>query len=239
MNTSLATTLSGIALIALGYLSPYYPDHLFSVGLFATAGAVTNWLAVHMLFERVPGLYGSGVIPARFEEIKLGIRNVIMRQFFTPENVQTFFSAQRHSARSFFDPDAIVDAIDYDHVFSRLVEVVLGSSLGGMLAMVGGGRMLDPLREPFTEKMRDEVYEILTSPRLLNALESGMHRSDLATVIIEQADSIVTGRLDELTPEMVKGIMQDMIRAHLGWLVVWGGVFGGLIGLAASFLDRG
>ena len=108
-----------------------------------------------------------------------------------------------------------------------------------MLAMVGGGRMLDPLREPFTEKMRDEVYEILTSPRLLNALESGMHRSDLATVIIEQADSIVTGRLDELTPEMVKGIMQDMIRAHLGWLVVWGGVFGGLIGLAASFLDRG
>ena len=31
---------------------------------------------------------------------------------------------------------------------------------------------------------------------------------------------------------MVKGIMQDMIRAPLGWLVVWGGVFGGLIGLA-------
>jgi len=27
-----------------------------------------------------------------------------------------------------------------------------------------------------------------------------------------------------------------MIRRHLGWLVVWGGVFGGLIGLVVTFL---
>ena len=25
----------------------------------------------HMLFEKVPGLYGSGVIPARFEDFKI------------------------------------------------------------------------------------------------------------------------------------------------------------------------
>jgi len=47
---------------------------------------------------------------------------------------------------------------------------------------------------------------------------------------------IVQKRLDELTPGMVKDIIQKMIRNHLGWLVVWGGFFGGLIGLAASFL---
>jgi hypothetical protein len=34
---------------------------------------------------------------------------------------------------------------------------------------------------------------------------------------------------------MVKEIIQTMIRKHLGWLVVWGGVFGGIIGLAMSF----
>ena len=34
---------------------------------------------------------------------------------------------------------------------------------------------------------------------------------------------------------MVKEIIQKMIRSHLGWLVVWGGVFGSLIGLASSF----
>ncbi|HHD78328.1 MAG TPA: DUF445 domain-containing protein, partial [Epsilonproteobacteria bacterium] len=26
-----------------------------------------------------------------------------------------------------------------------------------------------------------------------------------------------------------------LIKEHLGWLVVWGGVFGGLIGLFSSF----
>jgi len=30
---------------------------------------------------------------------------------------------------------------------------------------------------------------------------------------------------------MVKEIIERMIQEHLGWLVVWGGVFGGLIGL--------
>lgn len=29
----------------------------------------------------------------------------------------------------------------------------------------------------------------------------------------------------------VKELVEDMIRTHLGWLVVWGNLFGGLIGL--------
>jgi uncharacterized membrane protein YheB (UPF0754 family) len=35
---------------------------------------------------------------------------------------------------------------------------------------------------------------------------------------------------------MVKEMVQHIIRQHLGWLVVWGGVFGGLIGAAFSFV---
>jgi uncharacterized protein involved in exopolysaccharide biosynthesis len=30
--------------------------------------------------------------------------------------------------------------------------------------------------------------------------------------------------------------MQNLIKSHLGWLVVWGGVLGGLFGLIAYFL---
>jgi Na+/H+ antiporter NhaD/arsenite permease-like protein len=43
-------------------------------------------------------------------------------------------------------------------------------------------------------------------------------------------------RLEELTPKMVKEIVQDMIKEHLGWLVIWGAVFGGLIGLASAVI---
>jgi hypothetical protein len=46
----------------------------------------------------------------------------------------------------------------------------------------------------------------------------------------------VQQRLEELTPQMVKEIMQQMIQDHLGWLVIWGGLFGGLIGLVTAFL---
>ena len=85
MNKSLGTNLISVALIGLAYVTPVYQDQLLAVGLFATSGAFTNWLAIHMLFERVPGLYGSGVIPARFEEFKSGIHTLIMEQFFTIE----------------------------------------------------------------------------------------------------------------------------------------------------------
>ena len=64
------------------FLAEPYKTYVFNTGLFALSGGVTNWLAVHMLFERVPFLYGSGVIPMRFEEFKTGIRKLIMDQFF-------------------------------------------------------------------------------------------------------------------------------------------------------------
>ena len=35
----------------------------------------------------------------------------------------------------------------------------------------------------------------------------------------------------ELTPEKVKSLMEEVIRTHLGWLIVWGNVFGSLIGI--------
>ncbi|MDB4562766.1 DUF445 domain-containing protein, partial [Akkermansiaceae bacterium] len=55
--------------------------------------------------------------------------------------------------------------------------------------------------------------------------------------LLARVNVIVEKRLEELTPKMVKDIIQQMIREHLGWLVVWGGVCGGLIGLVASVLE--
>ena len=53
-------------------------------GIFAFSGSITNWIAIHMLFEKVPFLYGSGVILDRFEDIKIGIRNLIIEELFSP-----------------------------------------------------------------------------------------------------------------------------------------------------------
>ncbi len=236
MNKSLATNLISMSVILIGYFSPIYPEQLLAVGLFATSGAITNWLAIHMLFEKVPGLYGSGVIPNQFEEFKIGIHHLIMDQFFNQENVEDFFAAQSEDIKGSFDAGPVVEAINYDVIYSALVDVVLDSPFGGMLGMVGGPSALQPIREPFIAKMREETLSILSSPSFLDAVQSSIGGSDHTQEIIEKVDRIVNRRLDELTPEMVKSIIQDMIRKHLGWLVVWGGVFGGLIGLITSFL---
>lgn len=233
MNKSLVTNLAALALIGVGLAIPSGGTHVLATGYFALAGAVTNWLAIHMLFEKVPFLYGSGVIPARFEDFRHGIHGLIMGQFFTAENIRRFMSGEAFT--NGFDPEPIVDAVDYEHAYEALVSTIRDSKFGPMLQMAGGERALEPLREPVKAKMRSMIGRVAASESVQQAIRTGLESAAPADRIAEQVDRIVRARLDELTPELVKEIMQDMIRRHLGWLVVWGGVFGGLIGLATSF----
>ena len=232
MNKSLVTNLLAVGVIGAGYVSPVYSDHLLAVGLFATSGALTNWLAVHMLFEKVPGLYGSGVVPSRFEEFKTGIHALIMNQFFTAENVKKFLAEQKIPDE--FDADPVIEAVDSDRIFDRLMEAVMISPFGRMINMFGGAAALQPLRDPFVEKVQAEIRLLLSSPKFLDAIQKGLNTASGMDEMIDKVDAIVMQRLNELTPEMVKTIVQDMIHKHLGWLVVWGGVFGGFIGLITS-----
>lgn len=236
MNISLLTNIISVLIIVLGYLSPLYKDQILSIGFFALSGAVTNWLAIYMLFEKVPFLYGSGVIPNRFEDFKIGIKSIIMDQFFTDENLDKFFQGEQDSivAKMHFEP--IVDAINYDKVYDGLVEVVMKSPFGSMLGMFGGQGALEPMRQLFEVKMRTTVLDLTKSPAFLKALEENMLPSHITNEVKEKIERLIDQRLEELTPQMVKEIMQGIIRKHLGWLVVWGGVFGGLIGLVMSFI---
>ncbi len=209
---------------------------LFTVGLFALSGAITNWLAVHMLFEKVPGLYGSGVIPARFEEFKAGIRNLMMEQFFTEDNIDRFLS-NRSGKASAIDLTPIIKKVDLSPAFDSLVDVIENSSFGGMLAMFGGSEALQPLKEPFVEKMQQAVADITSTEEFNSLLREELEQPNVIAGMRDKVSDIIEKRLNELTPELVKEIIQTMIRKHLGWLVVWGGVFGGLIGLIAALSD--
>ncbi|WDE05559.1 DUF445 domain-containing protein [Thalassomonas viridans] len=231
MNKSVITNLLAL-LCALG---GYFLDHaiLFTVGLFALSGAVTNWLAVHMLFEKVPGLYGSGVIPARFEDFKKGIRDLMMEQFFTEDNIDRFLSDSSGKA-STLDLAPVIEKVDLSPAFDNLVNVIENSSFGGMLAMVGGSEAIQPLKEPFIEKMKASIGEISQSDEFNTLLRDELEQPSVIAGMRDKVSDIIEKRLNELTPQLVKEIIQTMIRKHLGWLVVWGGVFGGAIGALAA-----
>lgn len=245
-------------ILASFFLSEPFRAITLSTGLFALSGALTNWLAVHMLFERIPGIYGSGVISLHFEEFKAAIMRMVHEELLAKENVERLLNSKQTSADSdsssldrkstaeakitepsladSIDIKPMLDGIDLDVAFDQLVATIVESSFGSMLAMVGGESALQPLRIPFKNKMRQFLTDTANSPRVRSLISEQIRKAAGSEIFIQKLDQLLRARLDELTPEMVKQIMQRMIKKHLGWLVIWGGVFGGIIGLLTGVI---
>ena len=198
--------------------SPIYSTEIFMAGLFALSGGLTNWLAIHMLFEKIPLLYGSGVVPERFEEFKQGIRELILTEFFSLTSINKFLENKVSLKKNQLSKD-----LDYDLIFNKLTEAIEESSLGTMLGMVGGKKALEPLKEPVKNKIKEVIDDV--SMRIVEDNDNS------AKSVREDLEEIIDQRLNELTSQHVKIIIKQMIHKHLGWLVVWGGVFGFFIGI--------
>ena len=111
MNKSDITNIFTILLLAFGYSTQN--DTVFTIGLFAFSGAITNTLAIHMLFEKVPYLYGSGVIEKKFDTFKASIHALIMEQFFSPQNLKKFFEDEMSSVKNTVDFEFILNKTDF------------------------------------------------------------------------------------------------------------------------------
>lgn len=238
LDKGLITNFCALLLTVLGIFLPApYSALVLTTGLFALSGALTNALAVHMLFERVPGFYGSGVIALHFEEFKTGIRELIMEQFFSADNLDRFFDAETvmSSGMERLMP-SMIDELDLDKAFDSLSEAIMQSSMGGMIGMVGGPKALEGLRQPFAERMREYLKTFVASPAFTAALSEKLSALSHSEAVLAKIEALVDRRLQELTPKQVKTIVQKMIKRHLGWLVVWGGVVGGLLGLVFALI---
>lgn len=232
LNKSFITNFTAFILIIISFIVPLYSETILYVGLFALSGAITNQLAIHMLFEKVPFLYGSGVIVNRFEAFKSAIKDLMMQEFFTKEQLENFF----HKEEKKLNLEPIIEETDFTPAFDALSKTVMESSFGGMLGMFGGESALEGLKEPFSTKMKSAVIAIVNSQAFNATLEQHLQSSSLNNDLLHSIERVIDERLNELTPLMVKEIVQHLIKEHLQWLVVWGGIFGGLIGLISSFL---
>jgi len=233
MSKSLLTNLISILLIGVAFVVPQaYHDAVLFTGLFALSGAVTNQLAIHMLFEKVPFLYGSGVIEKNFGSFKLSIKEMMMKQFFTKEQLEAFF----HQEEQKIDLVPLVENTDFSPAFDALSKTVMESKFGGAVSLFGGESALEGLREPFSNKLRSAVSAIVSSSVFKAQLEHHIQGSVLSEDMLVSIEELITKRLEELSPVMVKSLVQELIKEHLGWLVVWGGVFGGLIGLLSAVI---
>eukprot|EP00746_Dinoflagellata_sp_MGD_P136064 gnl/MRDRNA2_/MRDRNA2_70051_c0_seq2.p1 gnl/MRDRNA2_/MRDRNA2_70051_c0~~gnl/MRDRNA2_/MRDRNA2_70051_c0_seq2.p1 ORF type:complete len:115 (+),score=34.11 gnl/MRDRNA2_/MRDRNA2_70051_c0_seq2:138-482(+) len=91
------------------------------------------------------------------------------------------------------------------------------------LAEMVSPKMVPALQPVFVEmgsELGKFVPEVLVDPKT-------------TTLLREEIEALMTERLEFLTPEIVKTLIEDVIRDHLGWLVVWGNIFGSIIGIIA------
>lgn len=229
-NKSLLTHLIFVGVIIFSYCleNPYCP--LFkNIGYFSLSGALTNWLAIYMLFEKIPFLYGSGVIVHQFEKFKQEIRTLIMQQFFSEQNI-----SQTLACFPFQVPwDQLADCLNYHTIYQALVEGIKQSSFGKMILMMNGEKTIESLREPVEKRLRQAVQHMLSEKALQQKLLEKFTQPQQFNQLLQQ---MVDNHLAQLTPQIVKTIIQKMIREHLSWLVVWGGIFGGLIGALVYFI---
>lgn len=236
-NMSLLTNLAAAAVFALSSISPFWSHELRSIGLFALSGSLTNWIAVHMLFEKVPGFYGSGVILVKFKAFKEAIYKLIMTEFFSHEHLKAFFSEEGEGQQLIGEEIQIfLDKLDYDVLYGKVLDSLLRSPVGPMLSMVGGEKILEPAKPYVIEAMKQKVHELADKAAHDETLQKSVEKLFSSENLKPKIERVILGRLDELTPFRVKEIVEEIIKEHLGWLVVWGAVFGGLIGLVASFL---
>ncbi len=233
ISKSFLTDFIAVLIVLISFVVPQeWHKPLLYTGLFALSGALTNEIAIYMLFEKVPFLYGSGVIELKFEAFKKAIREMIMTQFFSKDQIGNFLEREERK----IDLAPLVKEADFSPAFDALRKTVMESQFGGMVNMIGGEAALEKLRGPFVTKLQSAVVKIVSSEGFKKQLDHHLRYSSFSEDLVASIEKIVEKRLDELTPAAVKEMMQKLMREHLGWLVVWGGVFGGLIGLVSSYL---
>jgi len=234
ISKSTIVNLISISLIVASFFTgEQYSKYLYYGGLFALSGAVTNWLAIYMIFNKVPFLYGSGVVELNFEKFKTSLKNMIIEQFFTKKRLEQFFKQEE----SKIDLTPLIEKIDFNPAFDALKEGIMESKFGQFINMFGGEKSLELLRVIFIDKLTKSILLITSSNTFKTELTNQLKSSSLSDDLIEKIDSIISTRLNELGPKSVKNLLEKLIKDHLEWLVIWGGVFGAIIGLISAFLS--
>lgn len=201
-------------------------------GLFGFASGITNMIAIDMLFEKIPFIAGSGVIPNRFKEIREVVKDTIMNIFFDEDSLNKYILSKVGEFDASLELEhrlkQILESQDIDDLIDKTI-VDFGQRPEGMwINMMGLSHgSLKSLIKPFVIGLGAHV-----GPMLGSIAESG-ESLNINRLRIE-IDRMMSSRLQELTADRIKELLEVVIRAHLGWLVVWGNVFGALIGVAAK-----
>eukprot|EP00924_Labyrinthula_sp_SR-Ha-C_P003006 snap_masked-scaffold_58-processed-gene-0.36-mRNA-1 protein AED:1.00 eAED:1.00 QI:0/0/0/0/1/1/2/0/331 len=237
---SISNLLSFIVMI-IGIILFSIDENSEAAKYILSLGGFTNFLAIKMLFDKVPFLVGSGVILREFKSIRKAIKQVIMEMFFDKEFLEEYLSVRAQELVRKVDIKGMIEVALSDPQVEKLLIQKLranakGNKIGNKfikgLLKVQKAENVVKIFKPILGKMAGEIVPAIIENVEFNQL------FDL-DLVEKEVDKLLTEKLDLLTPELVKRLLERLIREHLGWLVVWGNVFGGLIGVISQAVGFG
>lgn len=78
--------LFALLVLGLGLKSQFgffWSHYLITLSLYGLSGTITNVIAIVMIFEKIPYVYGSGIIEDNFDLFKLKLKDVLMSYLFS------------------------------------------------------------------------------------------------------------------------------------------------------------
>merc|ERR1711933_12408 len=160
--------------------------------MFAIGGGVTNWVAIKMLFDKIPLVYGSGIIPAQYEGIRRVVKNVIMKNFFD----ETFLNYYVKDKVLNMDIKGKLEDFCKSEKMEKILQGVFGNDAG----------MLVPIVKPHIVKVGARL-----APLIKDKIRSMDLMKDLDSAKVE-VDKMLTDRMLELTPDKVKVLLEEIMR---------------------------
>lgn len=209
--------------------------YLIAFGLFGFAGGFTNWVALQMLFYRIPLVYGSGVIPSRHKKIRETVKNVVLSAFFDEGFLDKYVGQKIVQMATVHDAGKRLQAV----LQSAAVEQLINAKLDGLFSQSEGDvlRMIGICREKLKPMIRPLLLSLAAdlAPGIANKLAGS--KGTTVVWLKRELDAYMTLRLQELTKYRTTSLLRQIIGRHLGWIVVWGTVFGALVGLLCEAIN--
>ncbi len=119
-----------------------------------------------MLFERIPLIYGSGVIPIQYVAIRETVKDTIMTTFFDPAFLEQYIGNKLKDVSGEFDPveqvKKMLDSSEFEETLDeKLKDLAKAPAFQPMLAMGIQASSLKSIVKPFINDLGTGAAPIL------------------------------------------------------------------------------
>lgn len=197
-------------------------------GLFGFSGGMTNWLAIRMMFDKVPFLIGSGILLKHFIEIRENVKKTTMDTYFDAGHITSYVQQKTEMILSALQlEESIRDIIrspEVQQLIEEKIDDMYETPEGMVLGMMVNKSKMKTSIMPSIENIGGDIV-----PLVSQMIRSSEHLTE--DNLREKIDEMITSKLVEMEPGLVIGVVKDMVETELGWVIIWGNIFGGLLGI--------